>query len=305
MNLRALLRTPAPVHAFAAGRDQLVYGRLTRRRDALARVEVEHLPAEWFTLGPVGLLQFDRQALARSLAAVLERVGKPPLHASLVAPNSWVRSVVVEVGSLPRQRQEAEDVVRWRLKKLLPCRPEDVRIDFIAGGENGKILVLLALDRPLVGVEEAFAAAGVQIGRIEPAVLSLTALLPVSESPVMLAAVEERALAVVVLGAGKPLLVRNKPLPAEPRRAETFIGRELARTLAHARGQEGLSGPITVWLASSAAGATGDDVERWAAAETGVMVRRLGVGAGRVPEASGVPEVQLWSLLGTAWAGEA
>ncbi len=305
MNVRALLRTPAPVHAFAAGGDQLVYGRLTRRRDALNRVEHARLPGEWFSLGPVGLLQVDRQALAGALAALMERIEKAPLQASLVAPNAWVRSVVVEVGALPRQRQEAEDVVRWRLKKLLPCRPEEVRLDFVSGGENGRILVLLALDRPLVGVEETFAAAGVEVGRIEPAVLSLTALLPVSESPVMLAVVEERALALVVLGAGKPLLVRNKPLPADPGRAEAFIGRELTRTLAHARGQERLSGPITVWLASASSGETGDEVERWAAAETGVVVRRLGVGAGRVPEATGVPDVRLWSLLGTAWGGEA
>lgn len=305
MNVQALLRTPAPVHAFAAGGDQLVYGRLTRRRDALNRVEHAPLPSEWFSLGPVGLLQVDRQALAVALAAVMERLEKAPLQASLVAPNAWVRSVVVEVGALPRQRQEAEDVVRWRLKKLLPCRPEEVRLDFVAGGGNGRILVLLALDRPLVGVEETFAAAGVGIGRIEPAVLSLTALLPVSESPVMLAAVEERALALVVIGAGKPLLVRNKPLPADPRRAEAFIGRELTRTLAHARGQEGLSGPITVWLASAPSGEASDEVERWAATETGVVVRRLGVGAGRVPDATGVPDVRLWSLLGTAWGGEA
>jgi hypothetical protein len=305
MNVRKLIRTPAPAHAFAAGGDQLVYGRLARRRDALVLVEHTRLPDEWFSLGPVGLLQVDRQALAGALAAVLQKLEKAPLQASLVAPNAWVRSVVVDAGVLPRQRQEADEVVRWRLKKLLPCRPEEVRLDFVAGGQNGRILVLLALDRPLATVEETFASAGVQIGRIEPAVLSLTALLPVSETPVMLAAVEDRALALVVLGAGKPVLVRNKPLPADPRRAEAFIERELTRTLAHAREQEKLSGAITVWLASGSNGETGDGVERWASSETGVLVRRLGVGAGRIPEAAGVPDVRLWSLLGTAWGGEA
>lgn len=304
MNVRALLRTPAPVHAFAAGGDQLVYGRLTGRRDALAKVESVALASHWFSLGPVGLLQVDRQTLAGALTGVLHKLEKVPQQASLVTPNAWVRSVVVEGGALPRQRQEAEDVMRWRLKKLLPCRPEDVRLDFIAGGENGRVLVLLALDRPLSAVEETFAAAGVQLGRIEPAVLALTQLLPASPAPVLLAAVEERALALVVLSAGRPVLVRHKPLPADSRRADTFISRELARTLAHAREQEKLAGPVTVWLASAGLGGSAEEVERWAAAESGVVVRRLGVGAGRVPEAPGVPDVRLWSLLGTAWGGE-
>jgi len=305
MRIQALLRTPAPVHAFAAGENQLVYGRLNRRRDAILRVEHVALPPEWFSLGPVGLLQVDRHALAGGLAALVQRLEKVPQQASLVAPNSWVRSVVVDAGALPRKRQEAEEVLRWRLKKLLPCRPEDVRLDFVSGSESGRVLVILALDRPLAVVEETFSAAGVQLGRIEPAVLALTALLPAAPTPVMLAAIEEHALDLVVLAAGKPVLVRHKQLPADAARAEAFIGRELSRTLAHAREQDKLSGPVMVWLAAARPGETAGRVELWAAAENGLVVRRLGVGTGRVPEFTAIPDVRLWSLLGTAWGGEA
>ena len=305
MRIQALLRTPAPVHAFAAGENQLVYGRLNRRRDAILRVEHVALPPEWFSLGPVGLLQVDRHALAGGLAALVQRLEKVPQQASLVAPNSWVRSVVVDAGALPRKRQEAEEVLRWRLKKLLPCRPEDVRLDFVSGSESGRVLVILALDRPLAVVEETFSTTGVQLGRIEPAVLALTALLPAAPTPVMLAAIEEHALDLVVLAAGKPVLVRHKQLPADAARAEAFIGRELSRTLAHAREQDKLSGPVMVWLAAARPGETAGRVELWAAAENGLVVRRLGVGTGRVPEFTAIPDVRLWSLLGTAWGGEA
>jgi len=305
MKIQELLRTPAPVHAFAAGEGQLVYGRLSRRRDSLLRVEHTVLPPGWFHLGPVGLLQVDRQALAGGLATVLRRLEKAPQHASLVAPNAWVRSVVVDAGALPRHRQEAEEVLRWRLKKLLPCRPEEVRLDFISGGESERVLVVLALDHPLAVVEETFSAAGVELGRIEPAVLALTTLLPIATMPVLLAAVEERALALVMLAGGKPVLVRHKPLPADPRRAEAFVGRELSRTLAHAREQDQLTGPVTVWLASASAGGGGEGADRWAAVESGVVMKRLAVGAGRVPEFTGVPDVRLWALLGTAWGGGA
>ena len=304
MNVLTLLRTPPPVHAFAPGDDELVYGRLNGRRNALVRVERAPLPGDWFRLGPIGLLQVDRQELSGSLSALTRRLDKVPKQAGLVIPNAWIRSVVLEPGELPQPRDEAEEVVRWRLKKLLPCRPEDVRLDFIPSGEEGRILVVLALERPLATVEEVFTAAGVHIGRIEPAAVALTALLPASATPVVLAVVEERALALVVLAGGKPVLLRHKPLPADARRAELFITRELTRTLANAREQAKLIGPVVVWLVS-ADGEAVAEVERWADGETNVVVNRLAVGAGRVPVEVGSRDVSLWSLLGTAWGGEA
>ncbi len=303
MNLRALLSTPPPTHTFSPGDEQLVYARLNGHRDALVQVERVPVTSGWYRLGPVGLLQVDRHALADALGRLVRRLEKPPKQASLVVPNAWIRSVAVETGGLPRQRDEAEEVVRWRLKKLLPCRPEDVRLDFMPVGQNGRMLVVLALDRPLAAVEEVFAAAGVALGRIEPAALALTALLPVTPAPVVLAAVEEHALGIVVLAGGKPVLLRHKPLPSDAERAEQFMTREITRTLAHAREQERLTGPVVVWLASTD-GERGTDVEKWADGEAEVTVNRLAVGAGRVPRLEGVPEVRLWSLLGTAWAGE-
>ena len=304
MNVEGLLRTPPPMHAFAAGENQLVYGRLARKRDALIRVEGATMEPGWFHLGPVGLLQVDRQALGTALSALLRRLEKVPQQGSLVAPNAWVRSVVVDAEAVPRNRQEAEEVVRWRLKKILPCRPEEVRLDFASGGGNGRILVVLALDKPLAAVEETFAAAGVGLGRIEPAVLALSALLPASTAPVLLAAVEDRALAMAVLAGGKPVLVRHKPLPSDSARAEIFIHREMSRTLTYARDQENLSGPVTVWLASD--GVDRDDsMAQWASGENGVLVNRLAAGAGRVPQTAGVPDVRLLSLLGIAWGGGA
>lgn len=302
MKLLSLLRTPPPVHAFALGEDEILYGRLSRHRDTLMRVEVAALGADWFHLGPVGLLQVDRQILDAGLAAVLGRLERAPERASLVVPNSWVRSVLVEVGNLPRQREEAEEVLRWRLKKLLPCRPDEVRLDFRPGAQAGRVLVLLALDHPLARVEEAFAEAGVAIGRIEPAILALSTLLPPSSEPAVLATLEARALAIAVLARGKTLVVRHKALPADARHAEAFVVRELARTLAHAREQEKLGDRVELWLAC-ASEEQREGLQRCAEQEGSVEVRWLAMGAGRVPQLPGVANVRLWSLLATAWEG--
>jgi hypothetical protein len=303
MKVARLLRTPPPPHAFALGTDALVYGRMSKDRQALERVESHPLDEGWSQLGPVGVLHADKQQLATALDAVLKRLEKPPARAGLVVPNAWARSIVLDLENLPRQRGEAEEVLRWRLKKLLPCRPEEVRIDWLRAGENGRVLVLLALEKPLAGVEETFGAAGVQLGRIEPAALALTSLLPPESEAAVLVTGEGRTLALVLVVAGRIALLRQKFLPPDRVAAEAFAVRELARTMQHAREREGTSGTVNVWVASQV-GPLVEFIAEWSAREQGVVMHRLALGAGRVPDAPAVEATQLWALLASMWQGD-
>ncbi len=302
MKLAALLRTPPPPHAFSLSGDGLLYGRMGRDRQGLERVEAQPLDESWCQLGPVGVLHVERAQLDAAIGALVKRLDKAPPRASLVVPNAWVRSIVLEVENLPRQRGEAEDVLRWRLKRLLPCRPEEVRLDWLRGGTNGRVLVLIALDRPLSVVEEVFAAAGVQIGRVEPTALALTSLLPPASEAALLVTNELRTLGLVLVVAGKVALVRHKTLPLDPAVSQKFALRELERTLAHARDREGMAGVVNVWVASPVQGVV-DFIAEWSARQQGVVMHRLALGAGRVPETTAVEPVKLWSLLATIWQG--
>jgi hypothetical protein len=299
MNLNRLLRTPSPVHAFVAGSERLVYGRLSRRRDALVQVEEAPLRAPWFQLGPVGVLHVDREAVEASLKELLGRLEKVPTRASLAVPNSWIRSVMVDVGTLPRHREEAEENLRWRLKKLLPCRPEDVRLDFVSISDNGRVLIMLALERPIAAVEEAFAAAGVSLGRMEPLVLAISPLVPAGRDAVV-AAVEEGALGVALVAQGKLRLLREKTLPEGEGRAELFLGRELTRTLEQVREILGEGAAAELWLV--AVPEMIEPVQRWAQGASGVTVRRFEVDAGAAPPAL-AGRIEGLALLGSACVG--
>ena len=302
MRLENLLRTPPPPHAFSLGADALVYGRMGKDRQGLDRVESHPLDESWGQLGPVGVLHVDRAQLGGALETVLKRFEKPPARASLVVPNAWMRSIVLDIESLPRQRAEAEEVLRWRLKKLLPCRPEEVRIDWLPAGTSGRVLVLLALEKPLAAIEETFAAAGIQAGRIETSALALTSLLPPESEAAVLVTGEGRTLALVLVVAGRIALLRQKFLPPDRAAAEAFGLRELARTLQHAREREGTDGTLNVWVASPLEVLVGF-IADWSAQQQGVVMHRLALGAGRVPDAPGVDPVRLWSLLATMWQG--
>jgi hypothetical protein len=298
MNPAHLLRTPSPPHTFAAFADRLAYGRLSRGRDALLKVATVPLPVPWYQLGPVGVLQVERAGLEAALRTLLAGLEKVPRSASLTLPDAWVRALVVDAGPLPRHRDDAEEQLRWRLKKLLPCRPEDIRLDYLPVGENGRQLVVLALEKPLATVEEVFAGAGVKLGRVEPLVLAVTALAP-GRGPGVVVTVEGRSVGIAVVSGGRLVLLREKVLPESEARAQALLCHELTRSVGHLIATEG--GAVSVWLAAGEEWA--EVVANWGAATSGVNVRLLDPGAGRVPPVGGTRMDHL-ALLGGAWEGE-
>ena len=178
MKLPRFLTTPLPPSVVSLGDNEIALALLSRRRDALLRVgggaSRERVLPAGAGRPPAGRPAAPRRGPGEAGAAGRQAAGP----GTVVLPTAWVRCVQVETGGLPRQRREAEDVIRWRLKKLLPCRPEEVRLDFLPAGGDGRVMVVLALDHPLSVIEDALAAAGMKVGRIEPTVLAVTSLVP-------------------------------------------------------------------------------------------------------------------------------
>lgn len=276
MKLATLLTTPPPVHAFVLEERGLAYGRVDRGRLRFERTELAPLGEGWYTLGPVGLLQVDRDRVRAGLTDLLGRLERRPSRASLVVPNAWVRSVVVDVGALPRARQEADEIVRWRLKKLLPCRPEEVRLDVLPTPEEGRVAVTLGLDRPFATVEDLFEEAHVQLGRVAPLAATLTALLP-DDGTQLIVTVEEGSLALVVVGGREIRLLRHKGLPRDGR-GGALVQRELAQTVAWVRQGDGAAETLRVWLASRSESGSAA-VAEWALAHPEAVIQEFGLEA--------------------------
>lgn len=296
MMLTEYLHSAGPVHGFALDSGQIVYGRLNRARDGLTLVERQPLPHGWFGLGPVGLLQIDRAALDGALSALIGRLDKPPSRVNLVVPNSWVRSLIVDVGGLPRARADADEMLRWKLKKLLPCRPEEVRLDFLPVAGDGRVWLVLALEKPLSAVEETFAARGARIGRIEPSIVALSALLPPASSPQLLVAVDARTFAVLLVVDGNVAMVRHKAIPGAAADAEAVVIRELAATVAHAFEREGVASPVELMLASPVE-MLRDAVLEWARRAGSAVVHPIALRDPRLGPSTDVEPIVAWSLL--------
>ena len=145
---RVLGRQPRPVppHVFAVRRRELRFAAFSRQpgdNSGLELAEFHSVPlAEGiFGSGPLGVPAGESEALAASVRLLVARSSKPVREASVVLPDAWARSMVLELGDLPEEPAARLEVLRFRVKRMVPYRVEDLRIEAVpiglAGGGGG------------------------------------------------------------------------------------------------------------------------------------------------------------------------
>jgi hypothetical protein len=217
---------PVPPFAVALDRERWQGALFSRERGAFALRETQAAPAPAGALdgGPLGGPVADAEALARAATAFVRRFARPPRAASLVLPDAWARGIVVELGELPARAELRAEVLRFRLRKLLPFRVEELRLAAVpivpvAGQEDPvRALVLYAAEGVCAALERGFAAAGVRVGQIVGAALArLGALAHGGRLPglVALAGVEPSGFTLIVARDGEPVLWRQKSFAVE------------------------------------------------------------------------------------------
>ncbi len=109
-----------------------------------------------------------------SLAEVLRRLRVETGRwdrASMLLPDSWFRMNILELPSLPDASKEADEMVRWSLKRTMPIDPEALRISYEVLSRtpaHTKVLALSAINQTLTAIEKIFTAAGMEVVLIEP-----------------------------------------------------------------------------------------------------------------------------------------
>jgi hypothetical protein len=236
---------PPPPHVLAVEGRRLSYARIVGSSQAyelreLRRVE---LPADVFASGLLGGPLREPALFAERVGALLGALSAPVHQASLVLPDAWLRVTFVEVGELPRAADAREEVVRWKLKRLLPFRVEDLRLAWAPApplpqqSEPQRLLVAYALESLLAQLEDAFAARGVWVGRITSESLALLpAVAPALDAAALgcLAVVHDAGYTLIFTRQGVPVLYRFRGFDAalgEDQRAAS-VARDLRLTRA-------------------------------------------------------------------------
>lgn len=156
------------------------------------------------------------EALTSLLGRVRKDHGKIE-RASLLLPDSWFRINLIDVPALPDRKSEADEVVRWSLKKSTPIRPEEFRVAYQTVGQSDagiKVLVVAALEKTLAAMEGSFAAAGIDPVLIEPAGMNIWNSIAVREGAAadnqIFFYVRNREFTTAVFRGGAPLFFRSR-----------------------------------------------------------------------------------------------
>ena len=244
MMLHRFLSSPPPSTVWLVDHDMVAGIRRDRRGQLY--LAAEPVPGGMAQIGPVGLQTVDRDALTAAIAAANERLGGAK-GVAVVVPTAWIRVHLLAFEELPRRAAEVREVVLWRLKKLLPVNPAELRVSPVVqpGDARRDVLCLSMLDRAAAAVESACTAAGLEVGYLGPRALAMAAA--VGAGPHLIVQQETGFLSLVLSDGGAIRLVRTKPIAA---RSEAWdaIERELRLVSDYLASELGLRSGYTVQI---------------------------------------------------------
>jgi Tfp pilus assembly PilM family ATPase len=211
------------------------------RRTVTAAASLD-LPAGALGLSMTQPNVLDPVAFSRTLKAVLERAGAlEGGGVALVLPDPVARVALIPAAEVAsRGRTDLDEMLRFRLKKVVPFDVREARVATLAPRSGGQ-LVVAAIYRPVLeGYEQALRGLGFEPGQVEIAGLALAeqAAAPLGDSA--LVNWDHGYVSIVVLRDGWPILVRTLvgdfTASAEP------VVREAANTILYYRERLGGSG---------------------------------------------------------------
>lgn len=167
----------------------------------------------------------EGRAVRQAIGEVLGGLEGRASDVIAVLPDAAVRVALLDFEALPTNHEEAEAVVRFRLKKSLPFEIEKSRVSYHAqhAGETVRVVAAVVLTTVLEEYEAAFRDAGYSPGIVMP---SMLAALGAADGgrPTLVIKVDARTTSIAIIESEKLLLLRT----LENTRGVTISGEQLA-----------------------------------------------------------------------------
>ncbi len=167
----------------------------------------------------------DGTAIRQAIESALGGISGRSRDVIAILPDTAVRVVLLDFETLPSKPEEAEAVVRFRLKKSLPFNLDDARVSYHAqtGGTGLRAIAAVVLNSVLQEYESAFRDAGYNPGVVMPSMLAALGAAD-AEKPTLVVKVDARSIGIAILDQEQVLLFRT----LENVRGVTISGEQLA-----------------------------------------------------------------------------
>src|SRR5258708_7693933 len=127
----------------------------------------------------------DGTAIRGAIESALGGISGRSRDVIAILPDTAVRVVLLDFETLPSKPEEAEAVVRFRLKKSLPFNLDEARVSYHAqtGGTGFRAIAAVVLNTFLQEYESPFRDAGYNPGAVMPPILAALAPPPPPQPP--------------------------------------------------------------------------------------------------------------------------
>ena len=167
----------------------------------------------------------NRDSVCQALRDTLGSVSGRSRDVVAILPDAAVRVVLLDFEALPPNREEAEGVVRFRLKKSLPVDVDKARVSYHAqtAGDGVHVIAAVSLNSVVEDYEAAFREAGFTPGVVTASMLAALGVAD-TDRPTLVIKVDARTTSIAILDHERLLLFRT----LENTRGMTITGEQLA-----------------------------------------------------------------------------
>ncbi len=237
----------------------------------------------------------ERKGVLERVKETLADVGGRSRDVIAILPDAAVRVMLLDFERLPAKREEAEGVVRFRLKKSLPFDVDKAKVSYHAqpAASGIRVVAAVALSSVVEEYESVFQEAGYTAGVVIPSMLAALGAAD-TDQPTLVVKVDARTTSIAILDKDQLLLFRT----LENSRGVTISGEQLAEeiypSIVFFQDTYNLNiGQIFVAGLSDSGGAVPA-----LRAQTGAEVRDL-VSSGRLsPNAGSIPRWRMAGVVG-------
>jgi type IV pilus assembly protein PilM len=190
--------------------DRVIAGRTSDHGNALETCSIRTLSPGAVAPSLTAANVINRAAVANAVSDALSGISTRH-HRDVIAiiPDAACRIALLDFDAMPEKPQDADSVVRFRLKKSLPFEVERAKVSYDVRRSNGLIRVVAAVALPIVldEYESVMREAGFSPGVVVPSTLAALGLVEASR-PALLVKVAHGTISVAIVHEDDLLLFR-------------------------------------------------------------------------------------------------